>query len=61
MKYKFKKFNDDNRPSTAEFWYDISAGGYLKAKDFSSDPATIKAIEDAVELLEKLEEMCELQ
>jgi hypothetical protein len=58
-KYKFKDLGDD-RPSTGEFWYDISAGGYLKAKDFSDDPTTIKAIEEAVKLLSACEEMCEL-
>lgn len=59
MTYKFKKSKE--KPYTSEFWYDISAGGYLKPEQFSSDPATIKAIKDAVALLEKLEAMCELQ
>jgi len=56
-KYKFKKLEE--RPVTGEFWYDISAGGYLKPEEFSDDPETIKAIKEAVKLLQKLEYMCE--
>lgn len=54
MTYKFKK----KGPSTGEFWYDIAYGGYIKASDFSSDPATIKAIKAAVRLLQKCEKRC---
>lgn len=62
MKPKFRKFTqDDDKPSTSEFWYDISSGGYLKASDFSSDKATIDAIKEAVKLLQECEKMCELQ
>jgi hypothetical protein len=57
MKYKLNK---KKSPSTVEFWYDISAGGYLKAEDFSSDPETVEAIKEAVKLLQLCEEKCEL-
>lgn len=56
MEYKFKK---KVNVSTADFWYDLSAGGYLTPEDFTKDKETINAINDAVELLQKLEEMCE--
>jgi hypothetical protein len=59
MAHKFKKLR--KQPATQEFWYDISLGGYLKPEQFSSDPATIKAIKDAVALLQKLENMCDVQ
>lgn len=59
MTYKFKKSKE--RPSTSEFWYDIAHGGYLTAKQFSDDPATLKAINEAVSLLKKVENMCELE
>lgn len=55
-KYKFST----NRPETSEFWYDIGAGGYLQAEDFSKDKDTIKAIKDAIELMKLCEERCEL-
>lgn len=57
MKLKFKK---KIKVETSEFWYDISSGGYIKAEDFSDDPETIKAINDAVKLLQTLENKCEL-
>jgi len=59
VKYKLKTFEIVAPPVTDDFWYDISAGGYLKAEEFSDDPATIKAIKDAVKLLEQLENMCD--
>lgn len=59
MKYKFKKLKES--PSTAEFWYDIAYGGYLRASQFSSDPGTIKAINESIALLKRLEDMCETQ
>lgn len=59
LKYKFLK--KKNPPSTSEFWYDISAGGYLKPEDFSKDKVTIQAIKDAIKLLEKCEQMCEIE
>jgi hypothetical protein len=60
MKYKFKKHTQNIKPCTSEFWYDVAYGGYLKAEDFSADPQTIEAIKEAVKLLIKLEDMCDL-
>lgn len=57
MGYKFRKRKTP--PRTADFWYDLNSGGYLKAEDFSKDPETIKAINDALKLIAKCEEMCE--
>lgn len=55
-KYKFT----DKKPVTSEFWYDICEG-YLNPKDFSDDPDTVRAIKDAIKLLQKLESLCELE
>lgn len=55
--YKFKR----SGPTTADFCYDLSKGGYMKAEDFSDDPATQKSIKDAVALLSRCEELCEYE
>lgn len=53
MEYKFKK---KITVSSGEFWYDLKEG-YLKPTDYSKDQETIKAIEEALQLLKTLEEM----
>src|ERR1700688_4403124 len=56
-KPKYKLSAKKGLPSTYEFWYDLTDGEYLQAEDFSDDPATIRAIKDAVKLIKRCEKL----
>lgn len=47
--------------STDDFWYDLTRGGYLKPKKILANPAHVKEVEKAIEIVRKFEESCEEQ
>ena len=58
MDWKIRK---DAKPqgSSEGFWYDITDGGYIKLEEVLMDKEQIKAVNDAVDLLQSLEETLE--
>jgi len=55
------KLNLDADPqgSSNDFWYDLTKGGYIKAKDVLTDEEQIKAVNDAISLLASFESALE--
>lgn len=57
MKFKFK---EDANIVTDDFWYDIvGGGGYIKPETLLEDPEQLKAVQDAIELLQELHSQLE--
>lgn len=56
MKFEFK---EGAEWPNAEFWHDLTVGGYPKVEDLLSDPAQIKEIKNAVKLLESFQSQLE--
>jgi hypothetical protein len=47
--------------STSDFWYDLTAGGYLKPEDICADKEDVKRVNDAIDTLKKFQDSCEEQ
>ena len=45
--------------STAEFWYDLTKGGYLKPEEILEDKEDIEKVKNAIAVVEEFEESCE--
>jgi hypothetical protein len=48
MRFEFKK---DAEVSTSDFWYDMTAGGYIKPEEILANPEQVKAVQDAIKTL----------
>jgi len=44
--------------STQDFWYDLSAGGYLKPEEMLENQEDIKRVKEAVKTIEEFEKSC---
>ncbi|NQU99531.1 MAG: hypothetical protein HQ538_02235 [Parcubacteria group bacterium] len=47
--------------STAEFWYDLTKGGYLNPEEMCENPEDAKKILEAIKIVEEFEKSCEDQ
>ena len=52
IKWQFKKGLERVGGSDG-FWYDITDGGYIQAKDLLEDLFQVRAVEDAIKVLEE--------
>ena len=43
--------------SSDGFWFDITKGGYFEPSDVMKDPAQIKKMQEAIELVQELEKI----
>jgi len=44
--------------STADFWYDLTNGGYLKPDEIIENPEDAKRVKDAIPLIKEFEASC---
>lgn len=58
MKFEFKP-RDEAYGSCDGFWYDLTDGGYIKPTEFLVNLEQVKAVEDAVKLLESFKSQAE--
>lgn len=47
--------------STAEFWYDLTDGGYIKPEEICVSKADILLVRQAVEIIRDFQKSCEEQ
>lgn len=55
------EIKDGLNVSTAEFWYDLSKGGYLKPKEICEKEEDAQRVIKAVKVIEDFESSCEEQ
>ena len=54
------KFKEDAVPQcSSEFWYDMTDGGYIKPASLLADEDQLKALNDAVGLIQSFRESAE--
>jgi hypothetical protein len=55
------KIKEGCAASTAEFWYDLTSGGYLKLEEILEDKEDIRRVKEAIEIICDFEQSCEEQ
>ena len=55
------KIKDGCEATTADFWYDLTRGGYLRPGDILENPVDVQRVNDAVAVLVEFESACEAQ
>lgn len=46
---------------TAEFWYDLTEGGYLKPNEICQNPEDAKRVNEAIAVIRDFEQSCNEQ
>lgn len=47
--------------STGDFWYDLTAGGYLRPEEILERPEDVKKVQEAIDILTDFQASCENQ
>lgn len=53
------KWKENAEIVTSDFWYDLTAGGYIKPKDLLEDDEDIKRVEEAIKVLKEFKRSAE--
>ena len=51
----------DCEASTSDFWYDLTAGGYLNPKDICANPEDAERVISAIAVIQEFQDSCEEQ
>lgn len=55
------KIKDNCEASTAEFWYDLTDGGYLNPEDILENKEDVERVNKAIAVIKDFERSCEEQ
>lgn len=55
------RIKKDLEITTSEFWYDLTAGGYLKPEEICEGEEDAKSVSEAIKIIQDFEESCEEQ
>jgi hypothetical protein len=55
------KVKPDLEVSSADFWYDLTKGGYLKPSEILVESEDVRNVENAIQVLTEFENSCKHQ
>jgi len=55
------KIKENCQASTAEFWYDLTDGGYLDPDEILENPEDAKRVKEAIAVIKEFENSCDEQ